>query len=91
MTYVFQVIKPKVSEWADMCHVWETGKVHMDFLVGKPLGRPRHRWEDNIKTDLKERSFEAVDWIDLAQENDSWLALVDMVVNFRVLKNVGNS
>ena len=46
-------------------------------LVGKPerkrpLGRPRRRWEDNIKMDLKEIGWEDVDWIDVAQDRDNW-------------------
>jgi hypothetical protein len=54
------------------------------ILVGKPegkrpLGRPRRRWVDNIKMDLRE-----MDWIDLAQDRDQWRALVNTVMNFRV-------
>ena len=58
-------------------------------LVGKPegkrpLGRPRRRWEDNIKMDLQEVGSDGLDWIDLAQDRDSWRALVSTVMNFRV-------
>jgi hypothetical protein len=58
-------------------------------LVGKPegripLGRPRHRWEDNIKMDLKEVGCEGMDWIELAQDRDGWRALVNAVMNLRV-------
>jgi hypothetical protein len=58
-------------------------------LVGKPegkrpVGRPRRRWEDNIKMDLKEVGYEGVDWIELAQDRDMWRALVNAVMNFRV-------
>ena len=56
-------------------------------LVGKPegkspLGRPRHRWEDNVKMDLKEVGW-GMDWIDLAQNRDRWQSLVSWVMNFR--------
>jgi hypothetical protein len=56
-------------------------------LVGKPeekrpLGSPRHRWEDNIKMDLQEVVCGGVDWIELAQERDRWQALVTAVMNF---------
>jgi hypothetical protein len=56
-------------------------------LVGKPegrkpLGRPRRRWEDNIKMDLRELG--GVDWIDLAEDRDRWRALVYKVMNLRV-------
>jgi hypothetical protein len=52
-------------------------------LVGKPEGKrpvglPRPRWEDNIKMDLQGIGWEGLDWIDLAQDRDNWLALVNM-------------
>ena len=58
-------------------------------LVGKPegkkpLGRPRHRWEDNIKMDLQEVGCGGMDWIELAQDRDRWRALVNAVMNLRV-------
>jgi hypothetical protein len=58
-------------------------------LVGKPEGRrphgrPRHRWEDNIKMDLREVGCGGTDWIDLAQDRDRWRALVYTVMNLRV-------
>jgi hypothetical protein len=48
------------------------------------LGRPRRRWEDNIKTDLREVGCGCVDWIALAQDRDRWRALVSAVMNLRV-------
>ena len=58
-------------------------------LVGKPegkrpLGRPRLRWEDNIKTDFQEVGGGCGDWMVLAQDRDRWRALVSKVMNFRV-------
>jgi hypothetical protein len=58
-------------------------------LVGKPegkrlLGRPRHRWEDNIRVDFSEGRSRGMDWVELAQERDSWRALVNAVMYFRV-------
>ena len=50
----------------------------------RPLGRPRHRWEDNIKMDLQEVGCRSIDWIDLAQDRDRWQALVKVVMNLRV-------
>ena len=50
----------------------------------KPLGRPRRRWEDNIKNDLQEVGCGVMDWIGLAQDRDRWRALVNGVMNFRV-------
>ena len=48
------------------------------------LGRPRRRWEDNIKMDLQEAGSGGMDWIDLAQDRDRWLGLVNAVMNLRV-------
>ena len=58
-------------------------------LVGRPegkrpLGRPRCRWEDNIKMDIQEVGCRGVDWIKLAQDRDRWRALVTAVMNLRV-------
>ena len=58
-------------------------------LVGKPegkrpLGRPRCRWEDNIKMDLQGVGCGGMDWIELAQDRDRWRALVNAVMNLRV-------
>ena len=65
-------------------------------LVGKPegkrqLGRPRHRWEDNIKMDLQEVGGGCGDWMELAQDRDRWRALMNRVINLRVLKMRGIS
>jgi hypothetical protein len=58
-------------------------------LVGKPegkwpRGRPRRRWEDNIKADLQEVGCGVMDWIELAQERDRWRALVNEVMNLHI-------
>jgi len=50
----------------------------------RPHGRPRLRWEDNIKVDLQEVGCGDVDWIELAQDRDRWRALVNAVMNRRV-------
>jgi hypothetical protein len=50
----------------------------------RPLGRPRHRWEDNIKMNLHEMGRGGMDWIELAQDRDRWWALVNAVMNLRV-------
>jgi hypothetical protein len=58
-------------------------------LVGKPEGkrplrRPRHRWEDNIRMDLQEVGCGSIDWIWLAQDRDRWQAIVNAVINLQV-------
>jgi hypothetical protein len=50
----------------------------------RPLGRRRRKCMDNIKMDLKERGWDGMDWIDLAQDRDQWRALVNTVMNLRV-------
>jgi hypothetical protein len=59
------------------------------ILVGKPegkrpLARPRRRWVDNIKMDLREIGWVDMDWMELAQDRDQWRALVNTVMNHRV-------
>jgi hypothetical protein len=58
------------------------------ILVGKPEGerpleRPRRRWMDNIKMDLREIGWDSMDWINLAQEMDQWSVVVNTVLNLR--------
>jgi len=50
----------------------------------RPLGRPRHRWADNIKMDMQEMGYGGMDWIELAQDRDRSRALVNAVMNLRV-------
>jgi len=56
----------------------------------RPLGRPRSRWEDNIKMDLQEVGLGGTDWIELAQDRDRWRAVVNAVMNLRVPQNAGS-
>ena len=50
----------------------------------RPLGRPRRRWEDNIRKDLEEIGINAGNWVDLAQDRDYWRAFVNAALNLRV-------
>jgi hypothetical protein len=59
-------------------------------LGKRPLERPRHRWEDNIKMALQKVGCGGMDWIELAQDKDRWRALVNVVMNLQVPLNVGN-
>ena len=71
------------------CGTFGERRVAYRALVGKPEGRrplerPRHRWDDNIKMDLREVGWGGVDWIDLAQDRNRWWAVVYTVINLRV-------
>jgi hypothetical protein len=86
---IIRMIKSRRLRWAE--HVARIGERRGAYraLAGKPegrrpLGRPRRRWEDNIKMDLREVGCGGADWIDLAQNRDRWRALVYTVMNFRV-------
>jgi hypothetical protein len=86
---IVRVVKSRRMRWAG--HVARMGEdrgVHR-VLVGKPegkrrLGRPRRRWEDNIKMDLQVVGGGRVDWMELAQDRDRWRALVGTMRDFRV-------
>ena len=78
------------------CGAYGGGERVHRVLVGKPegkrsLGRPRRRWEDNIKIDLQEVGGGCEDWMELAQDRNRWRALVSTVMNFRVPKLRGIS
>ena len=78
-----------------MARMGERRGVHR-FLVRKPerkrsLGRPRRRWEDNIKMDLQEVGGSCGNWMELAQVRDRWRVLVGTVMNLRVPKMRGIS
>jgi hypothetical protein len=83
------MIQSRKMRWAGhAARMGENGNTYR-ILVAKPegkrpLGRPKHRWEDNIKMDLREIGWGGMDWIDLAQDRDQWRALVNTVMNLRV-------
>jgi hypothetical protein len=86
---IVRVVKSRRIRWAG--HVVRMGEERGVYrvLVGKPdgkrpLGRPRRRWEDNIKMDVQEVGQGRGDWMELAQDRDKWQALVSMVKNLRV-------
>jgi hypothetical protein len=86
---IVRMVKSRRMRWAR--HVARMGAERNAYriLVGKPdgkrpLGRPRRRWLDNIKMDLREIGWDGMDWIDLSQDRDQWRALMNMVMNLRV-------
>jgi hypothetical protein len=87
---IISQIKSRRMRWVG--HVARMGEERNVYrvLVGKPEGkrpfrRPRRRWEDGIRKDLREPGQGSVDWIQLAQDRDRWRALVNTVMNLRVL------
>jgi hypothetical protein len=56
----------------------------------RPLGRPRHRWKDNIKLDLQDVGCEGMGWIDVTQDRERWRALVNAAMNLRIPQNAEN-
>jgi hypothetical protein len=86
---IIRMIKSRRMRWAE--HVAQMGSKRNVYIIlvekqeGKrPLGRPRRRWVDNVKMDLREIGWGSMDWIDLAQDRDQWRALVNTVMNLRV-------
>jgi len=81
-------ISRRMSWAGHVAHIVEERGVYR-FLVGKPegrrpLGRPRHRWVDNIRMDRQEVGCGYMDWIWLTQDRDSWRTLMSAVTNLRV-------
>jgi hypothetical protein len=86
---VVRVIKSRRMRWAGHVARMAEGRGVYRVLVGKPevkrpLGRPRRRWEDIIKLDLREIGIDKANWIQLAQERVQWRAFVNTVMNLRI-------
>ena len=67
----------------------EEGRSALKILIGtptgkRPLGKPEHRWKDNIRMDLKEVGISARNWVDSVQDRDYWKSLVNAALNLRV-------
>ena len=93
---IVRVVKSRRMRWAGHVARLRQGRGVYRVLMGKPegkrpLGRPRRRWGDNIKTDLQEVGGGYEDWMELAQDRDRWRALVSTVMNLRVPKMRGIS
>ena len=83
---IVREIKHKRLRWAG--HVARVEE-NFNILTGKPigkrhLGRPKRRWEDNLRMNLEERGINADNWVDSAQERDYWRDLVNVALNLRV-------
>jgi hypothetical protein len=87
---IVRVIKSRRMRWAGHVARMGEGRGVYRVLVGRPegersLGRPRHRWDDNIKMDLREIGIDGANWIQVAQDRVQWRAFVDTVMNLRVI------
>ena len=85
---IVRVIKSRRSRWAGHVARMEEGRSAFKTLTVKPtgkrpLGRPRHRWEDNIRMDLEEMGINVGNWVDSAQDRDYWRALVNAALYLR--------
>ena len=83
-------IKSRKLRWAGHVARMEEGRSAFQILTGKPsgkipLGRPRRRWEDNIRMDLEGMGINAGNWVDSTQDRNYWRALVNAALNLRVL------
>ena len=83
------MIKSRKLRWADHVARMEECRSTFKILIGKltgkrSLGKPRRRWEDNIRMDLEEIVINAGNWVDSAQDRNYWRALVNAALNFRV-------
>ena len=83
------MIKSKRLRWAGHVARMEEGRRTFKILKGKPtgkrsLGRPRGRWEDNIRMVLEEKGINAGNWVDSAQDRNYWRTLVNAALNLRV-------
>jgi hypothetical protein len=86
---IVRVIKSRRMRWAGHVARMGAGRGAYRILVGRPegkrpLGRPRRRWEDNIKMDLREREIDGANWIRLVQDRVQWWAFVNTVMNLLV-------
>jgi hypothetical protein len=86
---IIRVIKSRMMTWAGHVERMGEGRGVYRILVGRPegrrpLGRPRRRWEDNIKLDLRKIGIDGANWIQLAKDRIQWRAFVNTVMNLQV-------
>jgi hypothetical protein len=88
---IIRQIKSRRMRWEGHVARMGEGRNAYKVLIGKPegkrpLGRPRHRWEDGIRMDLREIGWGSIDWIQVALNRDRWRDFVNTVMNLRVLE-----
>jgi hypothetical protein len=86
---IIRIIKSRRMRWAG--HVARMGEKRNAYRIlvekpegNRPLGRPRRRWEHNIRMDLREIGWHGLDWVDRAQDRDQWRVFANTVMKFRV-------
>jgi hypothetical protein len=81
---IIRIIKSRMRSAGHVARMGKNMNKYRIWVGKRPLERPRHRWEDNIKLDPREIGWGGRDWIDVAQDMDQWRALVNTVMNLRV-------
>ena len=89
MELVIELIEYRRLRWAGHVAIMEEVRSAFKMLTGtpsgkRPLGRPRRRWEDNIRMDLKEIGINTRNWVDLTQDRDYWRALVNVTLHLSI-------
>jgi hypothetical protein len=87
--YIIRVIRWRRMRWASMQHAWDRWKMHTKFwsvnLKRQATWGTTHKWEDNIRMDVKETVWRFVDWIHLAEDRNQWRAPGNAVMKLRIL------
>jgi hypothetical protein len=81
---IIKLIQARKLRWAGHVARKEEGRSDFIILAGKSLGKPRRRWEDNIRMDLKEIGINTTNWVDSTKDRDCWRALVNAALILRI-------
>jgi hypothetical protein len=82
--HIVKVIKSRKIKWAGLVHAWKREEIFTGFWLGEPKGRPRQRWDNNIKMNLREICIDEANWLWLTQNRIQWRGFVskEMTLGF---------